>query len=129
MAVSAVDSQDAVIVRLENLLQRARIVKSGTSIDPPLQVSELVPDDEPLLGEIEGEDDNRKLAVDSATKTLFYANLVGPALHYSCIMLIRPGSDPNRRAWLCGHLESARYSAVLRRPRYAQQIHSGVSET
>jgi THO complex subunit 1 len=118
MAVSAVDSQDAVVARLEYLLQRARVVKPSSAIDPPLQVSELVPEDEALLGDIEGEDDNRKLAVDSATKTLFYANLVSPVLHHPRVLLICPGSDPYRRARVCGYLESARYSAVLRRPRY-----------
>jgi hypothetical protein len=127
--MSAVDFQDTVKARLDYLLQRARVVKSGTSIDPPLQVSELVPEDEPLLGEIEGEDDNRKLAVDSATKTLFYANLVSSATRCSSILLIRPGSDSNRAAWLCSYLESARYFAVLRRSRYARQDHADVSET
>jgi THO complex subunit 1 len=78
MAVPAGESQDAVVARLEHLLQRARIVKPSATIDPPLQVSELVPEDEPLLRDIEGEDEARKLAVDSATKALFYASLVSP---------------------------------------------------
>ncbi|KAH7400683.1 nuclear matrix protein [Phaeosphaeria sp. MPI-PUGE-AT-0046c] len=75
MAVSASESQNAVIATLNDLLQRARIVKPSTTIDPPLQVSDLVPDNEPLFQDIEGEDEARKLAVDSAAKYLFYANL------------------------------------------------------
>lgn len=70
------EHQDPVVERLAYLLQRARDVKPGTSIDPPLQVSELVPENESLLGEIEGEKEARSLAVDTAAKSLFYANLV-----------------------------------------------------
>lgn len=67
---------DAVAPRLDHLLRRARIVKQVASIDPPLQVSELVPEGEPLLGEIEGGKEVRTLAVESAAKSVFYANLV-----------------------------------------------------
>ena len=76
MAESGVLSADAVAPRLHYLLQRARVVKPSTSIDPPLQVSELVPETEPLLGKIEGGDQVRTLAVESAAKSVFYANLV-----------------------------------------------------
>jgi THO complex subunit 1 len=69
-------AQDAVAVRLDHLLQRARIVKPSTAIDPPLQVSELVPDNQLLLGSIDGEKDARLLAVDSSARHLFYAILV-----------------------------------------------------
>jgi THO complex subunit 1 len=79
MAVPDVLSADAVAPRLDYLLQRARVVKPSTSIDPPLQVSELVPENEPLLGKIEGGDQIRTLAVESAAKSVFYANLVS---HY-----------------------------------------------
>jgi THO complex subunit 1 len=67
---------DAVAPRLDYLLRRARDVKQSTAIDPPLQVSELVPENEPLLGEIEGGKEVRTLAVESAAKSVFYANLV-----------------------------------------------------
>jgi THO complex subunit 1 len=76
MAAPDVLSPDAVAPRLDYLLQRARVVKRSTSIDPPLQVSELVPENEPLLGRIEGGDQVRTLAVESASKSVFYANLV-----------------------------------------------------
>jgi hypothetical protein len=69
-------TQDAVALRLDYLLQRARIVKPGTGVDPPLQISELVPDGQSLLGSIEGDKDVRSLAVDSPAKHLFYAILV-----------------------------------------------------
>jgi THO complex subunit 1 len=76
MAASDVLAADAVASRLDHLLQRARVVKRSTSIDPPLQVSELLPENEPLLGKIEGGDQVRTLAVESAAKSVFYANLV-----------------------------------------------------
>ncbi|KAF1920911.1 nuclear matrix protein [Ampelomyces quisqualis] len=75
MAVAAKDSQNAVVTRLNDLLQRARVVKPSATIDPPLQVADLIPEDEVLFVDIEGEDESRKLAVDSAAKSLFYANL------------------------------------------------------
>jgi THO complex subunit 1 len=76
MTTSNVLPADAVAPRLDYLLRRARIVKQSTAIDPPLQVSELVPESEPLLGEIEGGKEVRTLAVESAAKSVFYANLV-----------------------------------------------------
>jgi THO complex subunit 1 len=88
MAVRAQNSQNAVVARLEYLLRRARIVKPSSTIDPPLQVSDLIPEDELLFTEIEGEDESRKLAVDSAAKSLFYANLVSPSPYPLCISLI-----------------------------------------
>jgi THO complex subunit 1 len=86
MTVHREASQDAVALRLDHLLQRARIVKTSSTIDPPLQVSELVPENEPLFGKIEGEKEARWLAVDSAAKGLFYAYLVShvPMLRVPC---------------------------------------------
>jgi THO complex subunit 1 len=78
MAVPSQAPQDAVAARLDYLLHRARIVKPSTSIDPPLQVGDLVPEHEPLLGSIEGEKEARFLAVDSPARSLFYAILVSP---------------------------------------------------
>lgn len=78
MAVSDVLPADAVAPRLDYLLRRARVVKQNASIDPPLQVAELVPENEPLLGEIEGGKEVRTLAVESAAKSVFYVNLVSP---------------------------------------------------
>lgn len=76
MAISIGTSQDAVAARLDHLLQRARVVKPSATIDPPLQVSALVPEGELLLGELEGEKEARWLAADSAAKRLFYSYLV-----------------------------------------------------
>jgi THO complex subunit 1 len=76
MAAPDVLPADAVAPRLDYLLRRARVVKQSASIDPPLQVSELVPESEPLLGDIEGGKEVRTLAVESAAKSVFYANLV-----------------------------------------------------
>lgn len=62
--------------RLDELLQRARTVKRGTSIEPPLQVAELVPENESLFGDFNGEKDILSTAVESAAKGVFYANIV-----------------------------------------------------
>ncbi|KAH7346129.1 nuclear matrix protein [Pyrenochaeta sp. MPI-SDFR-AT-0127] len=75
MAVPDVLFASAVAPRLDYLLRRACDVKQSTSIDPPLQVSELVPESESLLGDIEGEKEVRTLAIESAAKRVFYANL------------------------------------------------------
>lgn len=76
MAVSDVPLVSTVAPRLDLLLRRACDVKQSTSIDPPLQVSELVNEGESLLGDIEGEKEVRLLAIESAAKRVFYANLV-----------------------------------------------------
>ncbi|KAH3917817.1 hypothetical protein HBI56_112630 [Parastagonospora nodorum] len=75
MARSTADSQGAIISRLNYLLERARSVKPSTSIDPPLQVSDLIREDEFLFDPIEGSDEARRLSVETAAKSLFYANL------------------------------------------------------
>ncbi|KAF1947734.1 nuclear matrix protein [Clathrospora elynae] len=75
MAVADILPADAVAPRIDFLLRRARVVKQSVSVDPPLQVSELVPESEPLIGEIEGGKEVRTLAVESAAKSVFYANL------------------------------------------------------
>lgn len=124
MAVSASESQNTVIATLNDLLQRARIVKPSTTIDPPLQVSDLVPESEPLFKDIEGEDEARKLAVDSAAKFLFYANLVSLSAHGLYVSLTPPGFNPYRRCRLCDHLEFTRHSSILRRSRYGVRFES-----
>lgn len=91
MAVAAEDSQSAVVTRLNYLLQRARVVKPSATIDPPLQVADLIPENEFLFVGIEGEDEARKLAVDSAAKSLFYANLVSLPVCPQSIPLIALG--------------------------------------
>lgn len=75
MAVVDGSSLNPVAQRLDYLLRRARVVKQSTNIDPPLQVSELVPENESLLGDIEGEKEVRGLAIESAAKSVFYINL------------------------------------------------------
>ena len=107
MAIPNEMSQDAVAARLDFLLQRARNVKPSTAIDPPLQVSELVPDDESLLGDIEGEKEMRWLAVDSSARSLFYAILVSLPLNPPRIQLICLGLYPNPGTRVCEHVESA----------------------
>lgn len=81
---------NAVTLRLDDLLRRARVVKQSTSIDPSLPVSELVPESEALLGDLEGEKEVRALAVESAARSIFYANLVclpypDPSLLLTCV--------------------------------------------
>lgn len=98
MTVHQEASQDAVALRLDYLLQRARVVKTSSSIDPPLQVSELVPETEPLFRGIEGEKEVRWLAVDSAAKGLFYAYLVSRKLNRVFSLLTSPGNNSHRGA-------------------------------
>lgn len=69
-------SQNNVSARLDDLLQRARSVKSSTSIEPPLQVSELTSGNDPLFGEVYGDKDVLSTALESAAKRVFYANIV-----------------------------------------------------
>ena len=76
MAVSDVVSQSSAVAALDDLLRRAHSAKPTTSIDPPLQVSELVSENEVLFGELQGDKDMRAVAVESAAKSVFYANLV-----------------------------------------------------
>lgn len=82
MAVPVADaSRISTATRLNELLQRARTVKQSTTIEPPLQVSELVPENEPLFSDINGEKDVLSTAVESAAKGVFYAHIV------SCLCL------------------------------------------
>lgn len=69
--------QTSTAARLEELLQRARSVKHSTSIEPLLQVAELVSENDPLFSDINGEKDTLATAVESAAKGVFYANIVG----------------------------------------------------
>lgn len=77
MAVSvAGPTQASTAARLDELLQRARTIKPNTSIDPPLQVSDLVPENETLFSSVNGEKDVLATSVESAAKGVFYAHLV-----------------------------------------------------
>ncbi|KAF2712635.1 hypothetical protein K504DRAFT_464705 [Pleomassaria siparia CBS 279.74] len=75
MAISDMTPDNAMAAKLTSLLQRARELKQSASIDPPLQVSELVTDNEPLLGHLISDKDVRILAVERAAKNIFYGNL------------------------------------------------------
>lgn len=75
MANLEMSPEAAIGARLTTLLQRARSVKSETSIDPPLPVHALVEDDEPLI-ECAEDEDLRNLAVESAVKSILYPILV-----------------------------------------------------
>ncbi|KAG9192962.1 hypothetical protein G6011_11696 [Alternaria panax] len=88
MATPNVLPADAVAPRLDYLLRRAREVKQSTAIDPQLQVSELVPENDPLLGEIEGGKEVRTLAVESAAKSVFYANLGSTRIEESAFVTV-----------------------------------------
>lgn len=85
-------SQISTAARLNELLQRARNVKTNTSIEPPLQVSELVPDNEPLFGDINGEKEILSTALESAAKSVFYASIVRSRVHFE-VDLIAVGFD------------------------------------
>lgn len=95
MAVPDGPSAIAVAPRLDSLLRRARVVKQSTSIDPPLPVSELVPESEPLIGSAKGEEEVLSLAIESAARAVFYANLVSPPHFISCLLLTWVGINSN----------------------------------
>ena len=116
MAVPVEDaSQISTTARLDELLQRARTVKPSTTIEPPLQVSELVPENEPLFNDINGEKDLLSTAVESAAKSVFYAHIVSYLCPISIrhVQLISIGLDENRRPIIYNSLEPARHIAVL----------------
>ncbi|KAL6704330.1 hypothetical protein ACN47E_008286 [Coniothyrium glycines] len=75
MAVSDTSTTNSVESRLDYLLQRARVVKPSVSVNPPLQVSDLVPENETLLGHLEGEKEVRFLAVETAARRVFYEHI------------------------------------------------------
>lgn len=76
MAIPNMPSQDGFVSRLSSLVRRARTVKKETSIDPPLQISALLEDNEPLVERIEPRD-LRELTAESAAKSILYPKLVG----------------------------------------------------
>jgi THO complex subunit 1 len=76
MAIPTADPARAVTAKLEELLQRASEIKQQTSIDPPLQVSELAADDEPLLGPVVGDKETHRTVIERAAKNIFYTSLV-----------------------------------------------------
>lgn len=79
MVASDTSTEDGFVARLNYLLRRARAVKSSVTIDPPLQVSALLENNEPILERIEGDKEIHNLAIESAAKHIFYASLVS---HY-----------------------------------------------
>lgn len=85
MAGPVIPLSEALAGRLQELLQRARNIKKSTSIEPPLQVSELVSDGEDVLPPISGDRDVHMNAIETAAKSIFYNKLVGP----------EPVPDPN----------------------------------
>ncbi|KAF2687446.1 nuclear matrix protein [Lentithecium fluviatile CBS 122367] len=75
MAASGISTGNSIRTRLYDLLRRAREIKRSTAIDPPLQVSALVDDDEPLIAPPEGDKEGHNFAVESAAKAILYAIL------------------------------------------------------
>lgn len=69
-------AQISTAARLDELLQRAHTVKRGTSIEPALQVAELVRKNESLFSDNNGEKEILSTAVESAAKGVFYAYIV-----------------------------------------------------
>lgn len=96
MAVPDVPATNPVSARLDYLLQRARVVKPGVAVNPPLHVPDLVPENEPLLGEVEGEKEARSLTVETAARSVFYQYLVSMQ-EFTCLqMLIALGYNQDR---------------------------------
>ncbi|KAF2016265.1 hypothetical protein BU24DRAFT_346476 [Aaosphaeria arxii CBS 175.79] len=83
MAVPENTPSDALVYRLNGLLQKARSVKPSSTIDPPLQVSELVKNDEALFVPVVDNKDAHTLAFEKAAKHIFYARLGTSAIESS----------------------------------------------
>ena len=71
MTVPGLSPEAAFTSRLQELVRRARTIKQETSIDPPLQVSALLQDNEPLVEQIEPKE-LRELTAESAAKSILY---------------------------------------------------------
>ncbi|KAF2738148.1 nuclear matrix protein-like protein [Polyplosphaeria fusca] len=67
---------DKIEARLHTLLNRARDVKQGSSIEPPLAISNLVQDGEHLALKVLDDADMQSNAFEVAAKRILYANLV-----------------------------------------------------
>jgi THO complex subunit 1 len=78
MAISGISPANSLAARLTELLDRAREVKKSTTVDPPLQVSELASDGEDIIGPITGDREIHMNAIETAAKQIFYSKLVGP---------------------------------------------------
>lgn len=75
MAVSEGAPSDVMAVKLDALLLRAQALKKTTSVQPPLQVSELATDEEPLFAPISGDKDMHMIAFETAARNIFYSKL------------------------------------------------------
>ncbi|KAF2653256.1 hypothetical protein K491DRAFT_603281 [Lophiostoma macrostomum CBS 122681] len=75
MAVPDSAPSDTLTLKLEVLLERARDVKQSTSINPPLTVSELAQDGQPLFTLVSSNKDTDIVAFEKAAKAIFYNNL------------------------------------------------------
>ena len=95
MAVHDAEPGHAMTLTLEQLLKRARQVKKQTAIDPPLQISDLISSNEPLLGPVMGDPETHKTIIESSAKNVFYAILVRQLSQPNNLCLPLPGIDPN----------------------------------
>ncbi|KAF2178872.1 nuclear matrix protein [Zopfia rhizophila CBS 207.26] len=73
MAVPDAEPAHAMTVKLGELLHQASEVKKQTTIDPPLQVSEISANEGPLLGPVVGDKDAHMTVIEKAAKNIFYA--------------------------------------------------------
>lgn len=71
MAISGLSSEAAFTSRIQELVRRARTTKQETTINPPLQISALLQDNEPLVEQIEPKE-LRELTAESAAKSILY---------------------------------------------------------
>ena len=71
MAISGLSPEAAFTSRIQELVRRARNTKRETTINPPLQISALLQDNEPLVEQIEPKE-LRELTAESAAKSILY---------------------------------------------------------
>lgn len=80
MAGSGLSSEEAFTFRLKELVRRARAIKHENSIDPPLQMSALLHDNEPLVERLEPKD-LHELTAENAAKKILYPIIDSTRIH------------------------------------------------
>ncbi|OCK83336.1 hypothetical protein K432DRAFT_432919 [Lepidopterella palustris CBS 459.81] len=88
MAVSDIEPARVMTLRLQELLQRAAKVKKSTSVDPPLQISELTGENELLLGNTVEDKDMHKSIIERAARNIFYDILAVTPIHHPSFVQI-----------------------------------------
>lgn len=88
MAIPDIEPAQAMTLRLQELLERAKHVKKSTTVDPALPVSELVGGDELLLSDAVGDKETHKSIVERAARNIFYDILASTPIDHPAFVQI-----------------------------------------